>query len=90
MPGQAPSVAEGSAFHGRKKQIPPLRCAPVGMTVFCGVASANIYGRHQQINIDAMSFAPQNSFRTVLRLRGNGGVNRSPVQAIIAKAAAWP
>jgi hypothetical protein len=34
MPGQALSVAEGSAFHGRKKQIPPLRCAPVGMTSF--------------------------------------------------------
>jgi hypothetical protein len=29
-----PSEAEGSVFHGRKKQIPPLRCAPVGMTGF--------------------------------------------------------
>jgi hypothetical protein len=28
------SEAEGSAFHGRKQQIPPLRCASVGMTSF--------------------------------------------------------
>jgi hypothetical protein len=28
------SEAEGSAFYGRKKQIPPLRFAPVGMTGF--------------------------------------------------------
>jgi hypothetical protein len=33
-----PSEAEGSAFRGHKKQIPPLRCAPVGMTGFGGVS----------------------------------------------------
>jgi hypothetical protein len=71
------SVAEGSAFHGREKQIPPLRCAPVGMTVFCGVASASVGGRYQHIKADAMNFVSRNLFRIVVRLRGNDGANRN-------------
>jgi hypothetical protein len=66
-----PSEAEGSAFCGHKKQIPPLRCAPVGMTGFGGVASASTCGHNQQIEVDAMSFAAQNLFRTVVREGGN-------------------
>jgi hypothetical protein len=43
------------------------------MTGFCGVASASIGGRYQQIKVDAMNFVSQSLFRTVVR----AGVNPS-------------